>query len=109
MTERLERTTFEGHEGTLFTAVKTGRTGVTDHDIGPVDLTLAKVEDRSNDAIDAFSCLFHGPKAQELGQATYRLTHDVLGEIDLFLVPVLDPGSDGTTVCYQFIVSRLKE
>jgi len=109
MREPLQRTTFEGHEGTLFTAIRAGWAGVAEQEIEPVGLTLTQVDDRSNDTHDVFSCLFHGPKAQELGQATYLLTHDVLGEIEAFIVPILDPGSDGSTVCYQLIVSRFKE
>ena len=109
MRERLERAVFDGHEGTRFTAIKAGRLGVADSDIDPVDLTLTRVENRSNETVDAFTCFFHGSKEQELEQATYRLVHDVLGEMEVFLVPILDPRSDGTTVCYQLVVSRLKE
>ena len=36
----------------------------------------------------AFALLWQGPGAPALSQATYRLSHAALGELDLFLVPV---------------------
>jgi hypothetical protein len=109
VSRRLERSTFEGQEGTRFTAIKAGWRGTAEHGIEPVAMTLTSVADRSRGSVDAFACFFHGPADRELPQATYLLTHDVLGEIEAFLVPVLDPGSDGSTVCYELSVSRLKE
>lgn len=35
-----------------------------------------------------FSLLFRGPTTPVLAQATYRLSHAELGDLDLFLVPV---------------------
>ncbi len=35
-----------------------------------------------------FSVVFRGPQAPVLPQATYRLSHADLGELDLFLVPI---------------------
>jgi len=107
MTERLTRASFAGHEGTTFTAIQMGFAGAADREIPPVALTLTEVEDRSRIGVEAFSCIFHGPKAQEMGQATCRLAHETMGELELFLVPILDPGSDGTTVCYQAVFNRL--
>ena len=37
---------------------------------------------------EAFSLLFRGPAAPVIGQATYRLANEQLGEIDIFMVPV---------------------
>lgn len=36
----------------------------------------------------AFSLDFMGPAAPRLDQATYRMRHEGLGEIDIFIVPV---------------------
>ena len=41
-----------------------------------------------------FSILFHGPADALLAQRTYTLSHDVMGNFDLFLVP-LGPAADG--------------
>lgn len=106
--KRWDRTTFEGHEGTLFTAIKTGQAGSVDLELEPVDLELTGVIDHSNDQVDAFSCLFRGPKEQEMGQATYRLRHETLGEMELFLVPVLYLDSKDDRICYQSVFSRPK-
>lgn len=41
-----------------------------------------------------FSLLFRGPAAPQLGQGTWELDHDGMGELALFLVP-LAPDADG--------------
>ena len=37
---------------------------------------------------EPFALLFSGPREPALAQATYRLRHGDLGELDIFLVPV---------------------
>jgi hypothetical protein len=44
-----------------------------------------------------FTLLFAGPLDQSLPQSTYTVEHDVLGRLDLFLVPV---GPDGGAMRY---------
>lgn len=39
-------------------------------------------------ARDPFSLLFHGPGTPQLPQNVYRVSHDVLGAYDIFLVPI---------------------
>lgn len=51
-----------------------------------------------------FWLMFRGPGAPLLPQATYRLHHAVLGDLDLFLVPV---GRDEKGVSYQVVFNRL--
>jgi hypothetical protein len=109
LSRALSREVFLGHEGSTFTVVGTGIPGAMDRAFGPVDLELADVEDRSNDVVDAVSILFRGPREQEFGQANYRLKHEALGEIDLFLVPILDPRPRDDRICYQAVINRLKE
>lgn len=43
---------------------------------------------------EAFSVLFGGPPGPALPQAIYRIEHELLGDLDLFLVP-LGPDADG--------------
>lgn len=38
----------------------------------------------------AFSLFFIGPKSYQLKQQIYHLTHDVLGDLDIFLVPIAE-------------------
>ena len=105
----LHRGTFAGHEGSIFTVVKTGIPGALDEAFGPVELELTDVEDTSRGAVDAFSLLFRGPRDKEFEQGTYRLDHKVLGSVDLFLVPILNPQPSDMRICYQAVFSRLKE
>jgi hypothetical protein len=50
----------------------------------------------------AFELMFRGPREPLLPQATYRMTHPALGELDIFIVP-LEADSTGTT--YQAVFS----
>ena len=99
---------FEGREGTCFTIVGTGIPGAMDQPFGPIEIELTQVEDRSTDIVDAFSLLFRGDREQEFGQANYRLQHSEIGEVDLFLVPIMDPMPRDDRLCYQSIVNRFK-
>jgi hypothetical protein len=38
--------------------------------------------------MERFSIYFHGPAENFLPQDTYRVTHDQMGNLDLFLVPI---------------------
>lgn len=46
------------------------------------------VETRSTSRQQQFSVFFLGPLEYRLPQATYRMQHEKMGEIDLFIVPV---------------------
>ena len=45
-----------------------------------------------------FSLVFHGPATPTLPQSIYRLVHEELGELDLFLVPI---GPDADAMRYE--------
>jgi hypothetical protein len=49
---------------------------------------------------DPFQIQFTGPGPHHLPQQTYRLKHDALGELDIFLVPV---GQEGENFLYQAV------
>jgi hypothetical protein len=60
-------------------------------DVAPLQLTLASVSgygQRQGGHREAYSLLFLGPPQPVLPQRIYRLSHDGLGELDIFLVPV---------------------
>ena len=65
---------------------------------GGDDLALELVQARGlgpgYEQREAFSLLFRGPADPALPQATYRLAHDGLGDLDIFIVPVGE-GQDG--------------
>lgn len=95
MTERLPREKYAEHIGEVF------RIALDDDAV--MDMTLIEANSvgpqTTKDALQAglpapFSVLFRGPAEPVLVQATYRLRHASLGELDLFLVP-LGPRDDG--------------
>lgn len=55
-----------------------------------------------------FAALFHGPLAPVLPQGIYRLEHDKLGVLELFIVPVgpdepSDPGQQPAAMRYEAV------
>ena len=72
-----------------------------------VSLTLIRVQEgRSTDRIEQFSLIFRGPKQPVLKQGTRHLVHPILGELDIFLVPV-GATSDGAD--YEAAFTRFLE
>ena len=52
---------------------------------------------------ESFSMSFRGQAGGDLRQGTYALEHDVLGNLDLFIVP-LEPDADGPR--YECVFTR---
>jgi hypothetical protein len=98
--DRLELSTFEPHVGETFVLEVEG--------LGKVELTLAEAEaspwQPAPDAglPPAFSLVFRGPPQVVLPQNTYRMRHDALGDLDIFVTPIA--GSD-EGVDYQAVFS----
>ncbi len=68
-------------------------------------LELVEVKDGYSDRrSESYALLFRGPNTFLLPQQTYRLKHDRLGEVDLFLVPV---GRDANGSYYEVVFNRL--
>ena len=97
MLEKLQETDFSSHIGEACT-VKL--------DSGPaieLEISETKAFRRSGEERDSFSVLFKGPGEPVLEQAIRPLSHPVLGELGLFLVP-LGPGKDGGMI-YEAVFS----
>jgi len=67
---------------------------------------LVEVNEGVNtDRVESFSLLFRGPISPFFPQAIYRLHHEKLGTMDLFLVP-MGPDRDGMR--YEAVFNRLR-
>jgi hypothetical protein len=58
-----------------------------------IDLELSEVKGYKAGAdeqggMERFSAFFEGPPSVRLPQSLYRLTHDQMGDFDIFLVPI---------------------
>ena len=69
---------------------------------GELTLTLSSVRrsGRGGDGREPFAVLFNGPAEPVLAQATRRLAHPRLGELEIFLVPV---GRDEAGCAYEAV------
>jgi hypothetical protein len=69
-------------------------------DADRIPLQLVEVTDEQTRAgFQQFSVLFHGPPDRLLPQGTYSFHHDALGELMLFIVPVI--GSNDERILYE--------
>lgn len=72
-----------------------------------VEVALAWADNRgSTPRQERFSLVFRGPLEAFLPQRLYRVGHDVLGEFDLFLVPI---AQDAEGFQYEAVFNRLNE
>ncbi|HVF42181.1 MAG TPA: hypothetical protein VM936_04175 [Pyrinomonadaceae bacterium] len=106
MPERLNQEDFTKHLGTKF------RVRLDEVEGAPaVELELAEVVpyatlSHARGDAERFSVYFYGPGNVFLPQRTYRLGHEQLGELDIFLVPV---AQDERGFRYEAVFSYFKD
>lgn len=73
-------------------------------DEGSIDLLLIEAEtlggDPGNETRSPFSLVFRGPGSPMLEQCIQSISHDTLGRLDLFMVPI---GQDKDGCLYQVV------
>jgi hypothetical protein len=73
---------------------------------GGEELELTSATDLSNAQLEQFSLIFTGKSSPWLPQSLYRLIHPLMGDIELFLVPV---GPDAAGMRYEAVFCRFVE
>ena len=74
--------------------------------VDPIEVELVKVTPLSSPRQVQFSIVFQGPGNLFLQQRIYSMSHDKLGEFDLFLVPVAQNQSGFQ---YEAVFNRMVE
>jgi hypothetical protein len=91
MLQDLTPASFEAHQGTPFRIVYGGA--------APLEVVLQEVrryEPHPGTRVEPFSAVFRGPRDPVLPQRIYRVEHDGIGTLEIFLVPVgPDPKQGG--------------
>jgi hypothetical protein len=91
MLKDLTAATFEAHQRTPFRIHYGGE--------APLEVVLHQVrrlEPHPGPRAEPFSAYFLGPRAPVLQQHTFKVEHDQIGTLDLFLVPIgPDPQAGG--------------
>jgi hypothetical protein len=87
MAATLTEAEFSKHVNTKF------RLQPTTTDAQQVDLELSEVKGYAKKAeehsgMERFSAFFNGPAEAQLPQGVYSLSHDQMGEFEIFLVPI---------------------
>lgn len=96
--EQLSRDSFAAHLNSDF-RVQVGQGGA-------VELELIELrEGRAISGHDVFSLTFRGPLDAFLGQGMVSMSHDALGEFELFIVPIAQT-PDG--FLYEAVFNRLR-
>lgn len=99
MLEILHLDSFSEHLNTKF------RIYGSDSTVLEIELIEA-ADDESTPRQERFSLIFRGPLQTFLPQGTYRIEHDKMGPLDLFLVPIAQV-EDGFH--YQAVFNRLRK
>jgi hypothetical protein len=99
--ESLEADTFDPHRATVFRL----QTGGEPLPLELVEVQRARYADDPaavgpNGRREPFSLVFRGPRSPYARQGTYRLEHDGLGSLSLFLVPI---GPDAAGMRYEAV------
>ena len=64
-----------------------------------IDITINNPKDERGGR-QSFSIVFRGPRDLEMTQGTYPVSHEELGEFNLFLVPI---GPDEKGMCFEAV------
>jgi hypothetical protein len=95
----LTKKMFEENVNTRFWLVEDG--------FDPQALDLVEfIDGHSTATQEQFSLRFRGDRAMVFPQRIYRLTHDAIGELELFLVPI---GRDDTGTFYEAVFNRWRQ
>jgi len=97
MSELLKKPDFDPHLNSKF-AIYTEYEGV-------VEAELVEVTDHNRDNLECFSLLFKVPKEKFFDQKLYKTNHAKMGEIELFLTPVVH--EDREALYYESVFNRI--
>lgn len=109
--ETLTAEDFRANQGTRFRFTGASSEGGSPRSF---EAELVEVAGHPASAADAFrtpfSVLFHGPLQPVMSQGIYRLEHERLGGLELFIVPVgpnrpSAPGEEPTAMRYEAVFS----
>ena len=92
MVERKTKAMFDPCLGTTFT-IRAFNAEQTEQKlevklVEATELTPSSTNPKHDLRQDPFSIIFEGPKETLLEQGTYKFEHELLGELEMFLVPV---------------------
>ena len=96
MLESIDITTFAGRVGEVFRLVVDERTTISTR------LIAVTPDNALSAGRTPFSLIFRSPPGAPMPQRIYRLQHEELGDIELFLVPI---GPDADGMCYEAVFS----
>ena len=99
MSEELKKSKFDPHVKEKFE--------VQAESAGKVEMELVEVKEHNRENLESFSLLFKGPKDRLVDQKRYKVKHAEMGELDLFLVPVVHEKQDA--IYYEAAFTRLVE
>jgi hypothetical protein len=102
MLESLDITTFAGRVGEVFRLVVDERTTISSRLIAVTPASGGSADPARAGGRTPFSLVFRSPPGAPMPQRIYRLQHEELGDLELFLVPI---GPDADGMCYEAVFS----
>jgi Domain of unknown function (DUF6916) len=74
-------------------------------ELGDQEVEMVELTEKNYPGQESFSMLFKGPKEPIIQQMTYEITHEKMGKVRLFVVPINYHKQDG--MYYQSVINRL--
>lgn len=97
--DTLSAKSFSGHLHTRFKTQSPNE--------APTELELIEVEERDSlPQVELFLLRFRGPRSPRLPQQIYRLEHEKLGTVSIFLTAI---STDEKGICYESVFNRLRK
>lgn len=87
----------------LHTGFRVKRENVSPVELDLVDVKIRISETTERAGMERFSIFFRGPSNAFLPQSTYELSHEKLGTLHIFLVPI---AQDGLGYEYEAVFNR---
>ncbi len=97
MIKELTKASFDPHKKSKFKVYPEGK------DV--VELELVDVTEKIKKHTASFSLMLKGPKEPVIEQGTHKFKHAKMGEVNLFVVPIIT--EEENEMRYQVIFSRL--
>lgn len=99
MIKKLTKASFDPHKKSKFKVFPEGKEAV--------ELELVDVTEKVTKQTVSFSLLLKGPKDKIVEQGTHKFKHPKMGEVNLFVVPIISEKED--EMQYQVLFNRLIE
>ena len=102
MSKKMQKADFSPYLNDEFT--------VQTESFGAVPIELVEISDKNYETHEHLSLIFRGSKDTVCNQQIYTISHAKMGEMELFLVPIISEKTDGQyyQVIFNYMIEQKK-